>query len=632
VANLRSAFGYLDGSIPKPSLTPQNVPLPASPTTATTATVPTTTSTTTTLLETPWESTTPSLAKWKVRDAWALGLLVYNTIDPIGLGINISGNAADAWKLYIDNYEVASEIAIINADRDLRNMLYNDGDDFQDFINCMRTKWSNATALGAPIDDRTFRTIVLSALPQSWDPIVTTLYKTQTSRDAINQLMTHEARISRDRVMNTRTSTSTLQASTGRQFRSRFKSNLTCTNPNCKRIGHTIEDCYWPGGGKQGQFPPNFGKRGGTKPVQQTSANAADTRNASTSTEPKVFALAAITEVDKVPSPAITPIPNTPPNTATTTSRTYSDAVCQRGMVKVEEKPVVANQEDTLLNVPESHAMFNSKPIITLLDSGASNHCFTEMELFTTYRQVDPPRTGHSAGKDSTFTIEGSGTVELSMEDQGAITKVLLANLLHTPHLRSNLISVSKLVSKGASVSFEGERAIVRNAQGLKVFSAIRMNGLYIVNVTHRSAAHTAQVGKGSIPYEIWHRHLGHVPVNVISQMEKGDLVDGLNASGEARLKALCEDCLFGKQTAHPFNNTITRETSVLECVYVDIWGPANVQSAGGAKYFMLCMDGASSFRKVFFIASKTAEVTLQIFREFYVESERQTGKKLKWV
>jgi hypothetical protein len=218
------------------------------------------------------------------------------------------------------------------------------------------------------------------------------------------------------------------------------------------------------------------------------------------------------------------------------------------------------------------------------------------------------------------------------MEDQGAITKVLLANSLHTPHLRSNLISVSKLVFKGASVSFEGERAIVRNAQGLKVFSAIRMDGLYIVNVTHTSAAHTAQVGKGSVPYEIWHRHLGHVPVNVISQMEKGDLVDGLNASGEARLKALCEDCLFGKQTTHPFNNTVTRETSVLECVYVDIWGPANVQSAGGAKYFMLCMDGASLFRKVFFIASKTAEVTLQIFREFHVESERQTGKKLKRV
>jgi hypothetical protein len=34
-----------------------------------------------------------------------------------------------------------------------------------------------------------------------------------------------------------------------------------CTNPNCKakkRSTHTTANCYWPGGGKEGQFPPNF--------------------------------------------------------------------------------------------------------------------------------------------------------------------------------------------------------------------------------------------------------------------------------------------------------------------------------------------------------------------------------------
>ena len=37
-----------------------------------------------------------------------------------------------------------------------------------------------------------------------------------------------------------------------------------CTNPKCKaRIHstHTTENCSWPGGGKEGQFPPNFGQR-----------------------------------------------------------------------------------------------------------------------------------------------------------------------------------------------------------------------------------------------------------------------------------------------------------------------------------------------------------------------------------
>lgn len=206
----------------------------------------------------------------------------------------------------------------------------------------MHTKWSNATAVGAPIDDCAFRTIVLSALPQSWDPIVATLYTTKTSREAINQLMTHWARISRDRITNACTSTSALYMSTGKPNRSHFKSNVTCTNPDCKHVGHTIEDCYWPGGGKQGKFPPNFGKRGGAKFGQQTSANAAGTVNTDTSTEPKVFALAAITNIGtKVSSPVITS-PSNPPNSTTATTRIYSDAVHQGGVAKVEVKSVVA--------------------------------------------------------------------------------------------------------------------------------------------------------------------------------------------------------------------------------------------------------------------------------------------------
>jgi len=41
-------------------------------------------------------------------------------------------------------------------------------------------------------------------------------------------------------------------------------SDAGCTNPNCKakkRSMHTTANCYWPRGGKEGQFPPNFGQR-----------------------------------------------------------------------------------------------------------------------------------------------------------------------------------------------------------------------------------------------------------------------------------------------------------------------------------------------------------------------------------
>ena len=45
----------------------------------------------------------------------------------------------------------------------------------------------------------------------------------------------------------------------------RTNSQLICTNPNYKHHGYTIEVCYQSRGGKEGQFPPGFGKRGDTR-------------------------------------------------------------------------------------------------------------------------------------------------------------------------------------------------------------------------------------------------------------------------------------------------------------------------------------------------------------------------------
>jgi len=110
------------------------------------------------------------------------------------------------------------------------------------------------------------------------------------------------------------------------------------------------------------------------------------------------------------------------------------------------------------------------------------------------------------------------------------------------------------------------------------------------------------------------------------------DLVDGLNIYGELSIGGLCEDCIYGKYTAHPYNNSKSREKEIFEHVYIDIWGPSLVQSASSALYFMVIMDRFSSYRTVMFLKSKSAEVTLKVFKSFHTEAERQTRKRLKQV
>ncbi|KAF7768676.1 hypothetical protein Agabi119p4_7919 [Agaricus bisporus var. burnettii] len=510
----------------------------------------------------------PRTAEWKVRNAWTMGLLIYNTTDPIGLGISIGGTAADAWRSYLDTYEVASEIATLNAEMELRNMVYTDGQDFTEFISRLGTKWSNANALGAKIDDKAFRTIILNSLPRSWDSIVATLYTTKTSWEAISQLLTHWARVSRDRVTTSQTTsalqTTTTQSNNRNRQRSQ-NSQLTCTNPNCGRRGHTIELCYWPGGGKAGQFPPGFGRRGGAGGSAsntatggyQPSANntTTNTTEKAESNEPKVFALAAITDIiNDTPKVSSTlPILSNNPDgslisTPSVSERPYAE-ICVTG----KDQGVSVS---TTLNTTTSTLPYD---VITLLDSGASDHCFVNKSLFATYIPMIPPRQGNSAGKGSTFLIEGAGEVGFFTPLDGAPTKIILFDALHTPQLRSNLISVSKLVSRGSPVSFEGNTAVVRTRSGAVALIAMKENGLYVVPPVDVHA-NAVQSKRKAVSLGTWHRRLSHASMEVIKKMLRENLVDGLSVTGPMELEGLCEDCIFGKHTSHPYNNPTSQE------------------------------------------------------------------------
>jgi len=139
---------------------------------------------------------------------------------------------------------------------------------------------------------------------------------------------------------------------------------------------------------------------------------------------------------------------------------------------------------------------------------------------------------------------------------------------LHTPHLRSNLISVSKLEFKGAKVSYEGPMVVVYDSKGRKVLTAKRGDGLYVANITGL-VVNSVWSKAGIISFEIWHRQLAHAPVDVISRMARDKLVGGLSPSGEAKLDALCEDCIFGKHTTHPFHNKPFVEEKALDCALI---------------------------------------------------------------
>lgn len=145
-AKARGVNGYLDGSISRPSpITPESTPLSAA--------------------ATPWISTTPSLEEWVVRDAYTLSMIVNNVTDTVGLGIKTDGSAHEAYKSLKDGFAITSDLALVNAERELRDLRYVEGQDFNNHLSALRTCWTSANSQGATIDDTRFRGIIIASLP-----------------------------------------------------------------------------------------------------------------------------------------------------------------------------------------------------------------------------------------------------------------------------------------------------------------------------------------------------------------------------------------------------------------------------------------------------------------------------------
>jgi hypothetical protein len=529
----------------------------------------------------------PSLDEWTIRDAWAMGLLLYNCTNPIGLGMKSDGTAAEAWKSLKDLYAVQSTLFAVNAQRELRNTMLRDGDDLTAHITSLREKWSAANDVGANISDKDFIIILLASLPPSWDTIVATLYDTQTSVDLISKLNLHWARVGRAASTGkggiTALATSTKNSS---------KSNLLCTNPKCGRRGHLIPDCYWEGGGKEGQFPPHFRK----KPVINTSNAQTSTPTASTATVALADATPNITE------------------------KVYTIL-----MADTSENVVVSDA--ALLTVPS----MNASESLTYIDSGASDHCFVSRADFgSDYVAFNVPREGQSASKGAKFRILGQGSVTKVVESPGVRTTLKFSSVLHTPDLTANLISVGRFDIAGFTVAFGNGRATFTDPAGESFMMGERAGSMYKLNLTDAVHAMAAKSHEKPADLELWHRRFGHASVSSIRALAKQGLLDGLQVTGDIDARGTCEDCIYGKHTARPYDEKFEKEKEVLERVHCDLFVMTSSPSFGGASYMMLMTDGKSSVKHGYFITHKSADATLDALKEYVAEAENQTGKKLK--
>ena len=83
-------------------------------------------------------------------------VLIYNIKNPVGLGVQMEGTAAEAWKSLTDQYHITSELALVNAQCKLCMTILSEGGNLLVHISDLCTKWMKANTAGAKIEDTDF--------------------------------------------------------------------------------------------------------------------------------------------------------------------------------------------------------------------------------------------------------------------------------------------------------------------------------------------------------------------------------------------------------------------------------------------------------------------------------------------
>ncbi|GFX35854.1 retrovirus-related Pol polyprotein from transposon TNT 1-94 [Trichonephila clavipes] len=269
-----------------------------------------------------------------------------------------------------------------------------------------------------------------------------------------------------------------------------------------------------------------------------------------------------------------------------------------------------------------------------VIDTAATSHFCNDKSLFLDLKPITNMKMS-LATEDKSCPVEGIDTLRFRVKYKGSFHEITLTDVLFNPKLRRNLLSGSKLESKGAHFVGTKGKINVFNKDWIKFFSATRHENLYFFKPDHYIIPKskeisffsdvTAKTKNGSI--EIWHQRFCHVNNDYLVKTSKNDSVKGLPRLTDNG-KTLCIPCKLVKSKRVSFKKTGTvRSKRPLELLHMDLCGPMPTESRGGNKYFLSIIDDYSRKVTVFPIRNKSD--VFHTFIRFQKRAERFLSKKV---
>ncbi|GJR76615.1 retrovirus-related pol polyprotein from transposon TNT 1-94 [Tanacetum coccineum] len=167
----------------------------------------------------------------------------------------------------------------------------------------------------------------------------------------------------------------------------------------------------------------------------------------------------------------------------------------------------------------------------------------------------------------------------------------------YIPELKRNLISLGTLEKKVYTITLQSGEVKVINGSIVVLSGSRRDNCVYSLDGHAVAGELNASVEEKHSRAQVWHKRLGHISEVGLQMLKKQELFGK---------KSLCkldfyENCVLGK--LHRVSFSVGRNTTqrVIDYVHSDLWGPSQVESLGGKRYFLsIVNDNLGGYEFIF--------------------------------
>ncbi|GJW81427.1 retrovirus-related pol polyprotein from transposon TNT 1-94 [Tanacetum coccineum] len=230
-----------------------------------------------------------------------------------------------------------------------------------------------------------------------------------------------------------------------------------------------------------------------------------------------------------------------------------------------------------------------------IMDLGCSYHMTPRLDILFDFLEYDGGSV--QLGDNMEYKIRGIGKVRLKLKDGSSF---MLHNVRYIPKLKRNLISLGTLEKEGFTVKLQSGKIKVINGSKVILSGIRRDNCVYSLDGHALAGELNASVEEKDNLAQVWHKRLRHI--------------------SEAGLQVL-EGAVWQEKHRHTTQG-------VIDYVHSDLWGPSQVESLGGKRYFLSIVDDYS--KRVWVYILRFKHEAFGKFKEWKQLVENQTGRTVK--